>query len=213
MRAVVVTGGEVPPSGRAEGWVAGCSVVVAADSGLAALAAWGIEPTHIVGDMDSMPAALSSEDYPAATVRRYEQAKDHTDTELALHEARRAGADEIVILGGGGGRLDHLLSIVALFDRTECPTAWVTHREEVFLVEEELVLDTHEGETVSVFPVGIGPWRMSSTGLRWPLDELDWRRGDIGVSNAATGGRLHVRMERGRVIVVKPFDADDRGSS
>jgi thiamine pyrophosphokinase len=203
MRAAVITGGAAPSADHARRWLESCNLIVAADSGLEVSQRWQREPDYIVGDMDSIAPPLSLSDFPNATIRRFEAEKDETDTELAIRIAREAGCDRVVLLGGGGGRLDHLLAIVSLFDRADPPEAWITDREVVRCVEAELDLDTHIGETISVFPVGTGPWDMQSQGLQWPLDPLHWDRGDVGISNIATESRVRIRVVLGRLIVIR----------
>ena len=55
MKAVVVSHGEVDPGDVAH--VRGADLIVAADGGTLHLERWGIEPHHVVGDLDSLPAA------------------------------------------------------------------------------------------------------------------------------------------------------------
>ena len=43
-------------------------------------------------------------------VERHPAAKDHTDLELAMDEAVASDARHIVVLGGDGGRRDHLFA-------------------------------------------------------------------------------------------------------
>ena len=55
---------------------------------------------------------------PGADVERHPADKDATDLELALRRARATrGAQRIVVVGGGGGRLDHFLANALLLAR------------------------------------------------------------------------------------------------
>lgn len=209
MRGAAFVGGEGP--GPAEGGAAlgHVDVVVAADSGLQAAELWGIRVDWIVGDMDSLDDRGRLGKYPADRVLEHPQAKDATDTELALDLLRRLGCDDLTIVGGGGGRLDHALALAALFDRKDGPDRWITAREDVRLADADrnglVAADLPPGSLVSVFPAGGGPWEAASEGLRWPLPGLPWERGFFGISNEATGGRVEVRALRGRFLVVLPL--------
>ena len=89
-------------------------VVIAADGGaaLADVLGWPIDA--LVGDFDSIePDTLARTRAAGATVRAFPSDKDETDLELALAEARERAADEVIVVGGGGGRLDHLLGVIA----------------------------------------------------------------------------------------------------
>src|SRR5689334_19399915 len=115
---VVLAGGEssnqlVPPVVRSACNGPG-ALVVAADSGLDLAEQLGIEPTLVVGDFDSVSeAALTRARERVAEIVEHPVAKDETDLELALDEVIARGADRIVVVGGAGGRLDHLLANVA----------------------------------------------------------------------------------------------------
>src|SRR5439155_23558943 len=77
--------------------------------------ALGLEVDVVVGDLDSVSSsALANARAGGARVDEHPAEKDATDLELALDEAVAAGATEIVVVGGHGGRLDHLLANCAL---------------------------------------------------------------------------------------------------
>ena len=43
---------------------------------------------------------------------------------------------------------------------------------------------------------------MTSYGLKWPLDRLQWRKGDAGVSNVVIEDRMEVKMLTGKLVFV-----------
>jgi thiamine pyrophosphokinase len=138
-------------------------------------------------------------------VLRYPADKDFTDTELALNLLFEKGCAEVTLAGGGGGRLDHTLAIAALFEREDAPSRWFTAHEEivpVVPVNGAFRQRTGAGSVVSVFPIGAGPWKAASTGLKWPLDAVRWRRGYSGVSNVAVADSIAVTALAGRFLLV-----------
>ena len=153
--------------------------------------------------MDSLPDPGILLNYKESEILTYPRDKDYTDTELAVATLRERGCGRVGILGGGGGRLDHLLGIYALFQREQAPDFWITAREEVFLVKGEFRLEGWKGREVSFFPVGERPAAMTSRGLKWPLDSLTWKAGDFGISNVVLADTAEVRMKTGRLILVK----------
>ncbi|MDR0400548.1 MAG: thiamine diphosphokinase [Treponema sp.] len=200
-------GGEGPCPDRCRRILAevpGRLLIAAADSGLIAAEAAGFCPDWVVGDMDSLDDPARLEKYPPERVRRYPRDKDFLDTELALSLLWEKGCAETWVLGGGGGRLDHLLGIRSLFERERFPARWITAREDVRALEApgELSLEIPPGGRVSVFPLGPGPWEAESRGLKWTLAGLSWNRGFIGVSNVAESGIFEVRALRGRFMVM-----------
>jgi thiamine pyrophosphokinase len=210
IRGLAFIGGEGPPpelcrSIAAEASLGGRVLTAAADSGLLAAEAAGLRPGWVLGDMDSLGDLSRLDSYPPERVFRYGTEKDHTDTELALALLWEQGCDEIWLLGGGGGRLDHLLALRSLFEREPCPSRWITAAEDLICLGVPAEFSLPPGALVSVFPLGEGPWEAESAGLRWPLGGLPWNRGFFGLSNMAEEGAVSIRVRRGRFLVVLPL--------
>jgi thiamine pyrophosphokinase len=208
---IIFTGGDGPPPQLIkklfEGVIAD-ALLVAADSGLELAEDAGLMPDWVIGDMDSLGRPERLERYPAGSVIRHAADKDYTDTELALALLWENGCDAAWIAGGGGGRLDHLFGIRELFERGRFPSRWVTAHEDMHCidggVEAGRILKLHltPGHIVSVFPLGPGPWKAYSTGLKWPLDNVRWERGGCGLSNIAKAGEIEICAGLGRFMVV-----------
>jgi thiamine pyrophosphokinase len=161
--------------------------------------------------MDSLPDTGILAEYDAARVIRFPREKDYTDTELALNLLREKGCARSILVGGGGGRLDHLLAVYSLFHRSSPPSVWVTDKYEVVYIKEKYRLTARPGEEVSFFPVGEGSVRMKSRGLKWPLDSLEWRTGDAGVSNIVTEAPAEIEVLSGAVILLSALSALPQG--
>lgn len=203
--AIVVTGGLGPSRRPVEQWLGETDLVVAADSGYDLAISLGLQPDLVVGDFDSIQARLTGETGSPLVVR-YPRDKDETDTEIAVRTAHERGHDRVVLIGGGGGRLDHLIALLRLFERDPAPIAWYSHSAEVRLVLDRIEIHGKRGERISFFAVGAVKATMISTGLRWPLDGLAWGAADIGVSNELTGSRATVAMRSGRLILVRSLE-------
>ncbi|MDR3145692.1 MAG: thiamine diphosphokinase [Treponema sp.] len=218
MRGIVFIGGEGPPASRCGELAGGADVVAAADSGLIAAEEAGLRPHWVIGDMDSLDDPRRLEKYPPERVLRYSHDKEYTDTELALRLLWDKGCDETWILGGGGGRIDHLLAIRSLFERERSPDRWLTGAEDIRRLRAGESLrfgEAGEGGVgspgrflncrVSVFPLGEGPWKAESRFLTWPLEGLPWDRGFFGISNTAPEGHFSVHAREGRFLVISPL--------
>ena len=216
---IIFTGAEGPSPQRMKRLLADSvnagTLLVAADSGLLLAEAAGFKPDWIVGDMDSLSGAPSvdGEDslraYPPERVIRHATDKDFTDTELALTLLWEEGCDDAWIVGGGGGRIAHLLGIRDLFERERFPRRWITAAEDIYCIDGKaggviasLNLTLKQGSVVSVFPLGGGPWKAQSTGLKWPLDNVRWERGLYGLSNVALEPGVSVSATQGRFIII-----------
>ena len=112
MKAFIYSGGSVAPENITEAPTRD-DLVIAADSGYENAVLMGVRPDILLGDFDSIgerriPSEIKILKVPAE--------KDFTDTQLAVDTAIKNGADEIVIIGGLDGRLDHTLSNLAILE-------------------------------------------------------------------------------------------------
>ena len=207
MRGIAFIGGEGPDCGSLREIARGADLIVAADSGLVLCENAGLAPDWIMGDMDSLDDSARLKKYPAEKILRSPAEKDFTDTELALIFLKEKGCDEIWLSGGGGGRLDHLFAIRALFERDHPPDRWFPGNEEIRCLKAESALGATlpPGSVVSLFPLGSGPWEAESTGLKWPLNGLAWERGSAWISNVAVEGPFEIRAVRGRFMIIMPM--------
>ena len=75
--------------------------------------ALGLVPELWVGDFDSSGSELMR-DYALVPRQTHSADKDATDGEIAVKEALRLGASEIILIGGLGGESDHATAHLGL---------------------------------------------------------------------------------------------------
>lgn len=182
--------------------------VVCADSGVTLALALDLDIDLVVGDLDSVPADdLRSALDAGADVHRHPPEKDRTDLELALQVAAQ-DAERVVVVGGAGGRLDHALANVAALASDALADVEVIARlgtADVHVVRGAAELDLPEGATVTLLPSGGPANGVTTTGLRYPLqdDQLSaWSA--RGVSNVVEHTPVRLEVDSGCVLVVHP---------
>ncbi|MCL2270037.1 MAG: thiamine diphosphokinase [Treponema sp.] len=208
---IVFTGGEGPQPQIIRRIIDGLPVgkavplLVAADSGLMLAEAAGFRPDWIIGDMDSLDSESRLNSYPAESIIRHAADKDYTDTELACSLLWEKGCADVWIIGGGGGRIDHLFGIRDLFERDRFPNRWITAAEDICCIEggKNIAMAVEQDGIVSVFPLGGGPWQAESAGLKWSLDVVRWERGLYGLSNVAVASKIEVSVRQGRFMIIR----------
>ncbi len=182
-------------------------LVLAADSGAENAVSAGVAVDMLVGDLDSITSETLKKVLAEGTrIEVHSPDKDATDLELTLAAAVRLGADEIVVIGGGGGRLDHLLgNLAALTSRTlrDIPVRWELERQTAYVVHHRRTVPTRPGTTFSVVPVGGDLTGVMLTGSKWELDNAGVEAGStLGISNIATGDEVRIEMHGGVALVV-----------
>jgi thiamine pyrophosphokinase len=205
---VVVTGGDPPPLALASARPPG-ALVVAADRGVDHALALGW-PVHVaVGDFDSAsPAGLAAVARSGARIERHPAAKDRTDLDLALERAVELGATRLLVVGGHGGRLDHLLGNVVALASPELAGVEVTALmgdAVVHVVRGEQRLEGEPGDLVTLLALHEPAVDVRTEGLAFPL------RGEVlvpgssrGVSNVLAEPVAWVRLGGGVLLVVRP---------
>jgi thiamine pyrophosphokinase len=184
-------------------------LVVAVDSGLHVAQDLGVAVDLVVGDLDSVATdRLERAVAAGAVVDRHPVDKDVTDLELGLDAALAAGTDRILVLASAGGRLDHLLGVVAVLAAPRLDGVEVEAH-----VGPALVLPVHQrrefvgraGELVSLLAVGGPAVGVRTEGLKWALDGATLEPGSgWGLSNRFVTGSAAVEVATGRLVVVIP---------
>lgn len=205
---VVLAGGDpVDPADRS--LVPAGAFVVAADSGLDSALALGIHVDLVIGDMDSVSAvALRHAEAAGTRIERHPADKDATDLELALGAALEAAAEEIIILGGHGGRLDHLLGNALLLASPRFAASNIKWQIGSVTVTPCRAGRTTEiagepGDRLSLLPIGGPVTTIVTTGLTWPLAAEDLEPGSTrGISNEMKSPAATIDIGSGVLLVI-----------
>jgi thiamine pyrophosphokinase len=213
---VVVTGGD-PVALEHLAIVPAGALVIAADSGIEHAHALGLTVDVALGDFDSVsPAALQRAVDGGAAGERHPGAQDATDLELALDAALVRGARRILVLGGHGGRLDHLLANAAVLASDRFVDVEIVAQmgdAVVTVIRAEATLAGAPGDLVSLLAVGGPATGVTTDGLRYPLADETLEPGSTrGVSNVLVGATAGVRLAAGALLAVQPGppDPDER---
>lgn len=206
---LLLIGGEGPERRLLEPILGTITYTIAADSGFDLARNLALVPDLLVGDLDSLQPSKELRAFPQERIRRYPREKGETDTQIGLRILWEMGYQRTVVAGGGGGRLDHLLGVLALFLGEKRPTSWYTSREQIQVVEGTQIITDCLGKTVSFFPLSGSVRGLSSQGLKWPLDGLEWDCGDMGLSNVFSEDPCTVSVKEGRLLMVRTLVGEE----
>ena len=145
--------------------------IVCCDGAAANLLRIGLEPHLVVGDLDSLDPALRKR-FKTRLVHESEQ--ETNDLSKAFRACMARGWRNIVILGAGGRREDHLLgnaSLLPLFAAAGADVRMETDCGTFLPVLKSASFHRPVGTRVSVFSFH-PDMPVTSTGLAYPLDSL-----------------------------------------
>lgn len=181
--------------------------VICADGGYRYAKRLEIVPDLWLGDGDS----AGTESICAAEKKNFPTHKDFTDTDLAVEEALTRGAEEIVIAGGIGGRLDHEFShfclLKKILDRGSRGIL-VDEKNEITMEKDNFTILKNDKKYVSFFPYAGNVTGFSVRGLRYSASDMTL---DCGMVQASSNcfdeeTEAYVSFDSGYVLVIRSND-------
>ena len=202
MKALIFTGGDfLPPDNfNYEKY----DLVICADKGLENIKKVGLKPDAALGDFDSVTSDI---DIP---IIKYPAEKDVTDTEIAIDYCVEKGADDIMILGGTGGRLDHTLANILLLKRKMDKGVKIKMYDGTnlcFVTDKNVEIEKNDKKYISLFALGESVCGLTLRGVKYSLNkhclESD---SSLGVSNEIVSDRAEIEFESGVLLIILSRD-------
>ena len=223
MTAYIFTGGKIAV-GSMDGLGLHLSrndLIIAADSGYNNASRLGVRPGLLLGDLDSIDRKkLAPDELEHIEKIIVPSIKDDTDTQLAVDTAISRGADEIYIIGGLGGRLDHTLSSVFLLEYIADRGAKAVMTDgqsrvrvmktagEPITLEIPKTFDGTDGfKYLSLVSLTDECEGVRISGVFYPLGGVTLKRSySYAVSNEITSDHAEITLARGTMLVIESRD-------
>lgn len=215
MKYLIVTGGmttdEIITNVIKKG---GYEVVIAVDSGTEFLYRAEIIPDIIVGDLDSADPKIIDyyRGFQYIDFCILDSEKDDTDTEHAIREAVRRGADDITIVGGTGTRLDHVIGNITLLGiglEHNVPITIIDEHNRIRMINQPVVLRKKEqyGKYISLLPFSGEVTGVTLKGLKYPLENYTMGGfNSLGISNEIVDDEASISLTSGQLLVIESRD-------
>ena len=191
-------------------------MVVAVDGGLEHLKPLGLLPDAVVGDFDTVSPDVLAEYRKMEQVawEIHQPEKDETDTELAIETAIGMGALSITILGGTGGRIDHMLANIHLLAgclERGISASMVDGQNRLYILDGETTFyrDRVHGKYLSFIPLTERVEGITLTGFKYPLNGKTitiGREAGLCVSNEVVEETGCISFDSGLLICVESGD-------
>lgn len=177
--------------------------VIAADSGAQAAFDAGFTPNLIVGDMDSISKELL-ENFKALKIQTdiYPTNKDDSDTVLALKSSSKNSRCKTILIGGGGGREDHLFALLKEMESDYAPDYWITANSIIYNLKTKgaFKIALPLASTLSIFFTA-NKTKIKTTGLKWELTSRLCRKINYSLSNLTQTENVSIKILAGKAIV------------
>lgn len=207
MRAIIVGGGDTPSRELLEKYMVGNFIILAADSGANIICEYGIAPDYLLGDFDSIDEksleALSSN----VNTTRLPREKDYTDTHIAVLRAIELGADEVILLGCTGKRIDHFMANLCLLKlslQKGISAFIVDDLNEISLINKSTTIKGKKGQVFSLFSYCEDTEGLSIEGAKYRLNNFDLSEGNnLTVSNEFEEEVVKITFNKGCLLLFK----------
>ncbi|MBE6577316.1 MAG: thiamine diphosphokinase [Ruminococcaceae bacterium] len=206
MKAFIYTGGRINKQNITE-HPKSDDICIAADSGYKNAKVLGEKVDVLLGDFDSIGEPLPD----GIKVITVPAEKDFTDTQLAVQTALDMGANEIVIVGGLGGRLDHTLANLGLLqklgDMRVHAVATDGYNRVRYINGSSTLIAKSQYKYVSVLPIDKKIKGVDIEGCKYPLKNATLMRDDtLAVSNEVTGNCALISVRKGACYIIESVD-------
>jgi thiamine pyrophosphokinase len=180
-------------------------LVIAADGGTHHCLGLGIRPQVVIGDLDSVREdELEALSATGTEIIIYPERKDFTDLELALMEAQKRGANQVLLLAALGKRWDQSLANILLQAAyPDLKISLLDDQQEIHFIRpgETLELTGQPGDTVSLIPLNGAAGGITTHGLEYPLYREMLQFGSTrGVSNVMLEYQASVKLGAGLLL-------------
>ncbi len=208
MRALVLVNGGLhePDVLRSRIGAEAFDLVLGADGGARHACTLNVTLDAIIGDLDSF-SDLEQQGVGDTEFVSYPAGKDETDLELALLYAEEQGADQIVMVGAMGGRMDMTIANILLMTHASLSSCRIEvwHGEQTGWVIKPPGDDIsgHPGDTVSLIPLGGDASGITTKGLKDSLKDQKLTFGPArGISNLLVEPSAHIKLSEGLLLAV-----------
>lgn len=186
--------------------------LIGIDRGVEFLHTYGFTPDLIVGDFDSLQEEILENYKGKVPIRQFNPEKDATDTEIGIRAAMEMGADDMVILGGTGTRLDHVLANIQILQiplEQGIEACMLDGHNRIRLLRKGIKLHREHmfGKYISFLPLTQEVTGVSLRGFKYPLDKHTMTGGrSLGVSNEMIADEAEVSLEQGILVMIESRD-------
>lgn len=215
MRCLIITGGPISTEfakqyTRQYQW----DCLIVADGGLHICKLLGLEPDFIIGDFDSVKKEILSyfRECMPERIHQFPVKKNETDTELAIQQAKAAGAESVYIIGATGGRSDHFLGNLSLLEYASSlgmKAYIVDEYNRIRLIDSDLKLEKKNqyGKYVSLIPFGEEVRGLTLKGFLYTVSDFTLELGNSrGISNQILEEEAFIHLDSGKLLVIEARD-------
>jgi len=175
--SAIISGGAPPSEKLLKNYLGKVDFIIAADKGCECLYKYNIIPDLLLGDFDSAnEEILYNVKLQIKEILEFPPEKDYTDTEIAILEAVKRGAEKIYLFGATGSRMDHVLGNIGLLltaKKKGVMLEIIDDNNKLYLGKNNMTLRGQCGETISFHALSDKVVNLEIKGGKYKLESYD----------------------------------------
>ncbi len=181
-----------------------CDIVISADGGYLYAEHFGLSPDVYIGDHDS--AKLPPSSMHASNIILPEN-KDMTDGEAAIDYCVKHGYDDITVVGGMGGRVDHTLGNISMLAKYcgKLKISFIDGQNRILMVSPgTYTIPKSHYDYLSLIAYGEPVTGLEILGCKYELSAHTLNNiTTLGVSNEIIDSKATITFETGKLLIVE----------
>ncbi|MBQ5890072.1 MAG: thiamine diphosphokinase [Clostridia bacterium] len=204
MRCIIFSGANIFDYDFIASYIDSNDFIICADSGICHAEKLGFRADILIGDFDSA-GKIDRNMYSEIITLPCE--KDDTDTFAAAKIAVEKGADEVVIFGAIGSRMDHTLgnifTLEYLHNQGICARI-INEKNEIGIIKNEtLSIRKRENSFLSLIPLDEKVGSVSISGVKYPLENATiYRDKTLAISNEFYDDVAKISVNDGTLLYI-----------
>jgi thiamine pyrophosphokinase len=197
---VILANGLFPATRQGLDILKEAELLICCDGAADKLLASGMRPHVIIGDLDSVSSATKEQ---FASILIHSEDQESNDLTKAVRYCMELGHSSATILGATGLREDHTLGNISLMLEyaPHIDVQIFSDYGMFFLVRSDEQVTSFPGEKISFFSVD-NAVRVSSSGLKYPLKDLQLSNWYTATLNEATADHFSLHFESDLPLIV-----------
>ncbi len=199
-KTIILANGSFPKSSNLLNILDNAKQIICCDGAVNKLIDSGREPSLIIGDLDSVNSNIK-EQFSDKIIQVSNQYTN--DLSKAVNWCVSSNINEVIILGATGEREDHTIANIALLSKYQklLNTIMLTENGSFIPISETTTFDSFIGQQISIFSQD-PELKISSEGLKYPLDKLALSYWWVGTLNEAISEHFTVIFKEDSPIIV-----------
>lgn len=160
-----------------------------------------------IGDFDSIDSIKKQELASYTQLICLPKHKDQTDSEAAIHFALERGYEEIILFGGLGGRVDHMLANLYLMMYRDVNLTLMDENNKLYIRGKGTYEITNNYKYLSF--LALEKSVITLFNVAYPLTKKEVLKSDIyTISNEIIGDVAYLEIHEGSFLIIQSNDAD-----